>query len=321
MGFEGLAPSATFLLLGLLLDALFGDPQIRLHPIRLVGDSLRFFERLLLQSRVGGYVGGILLFVLLALLWIALPSVAIHHLYIRNATLGSIAHVFCVYVLFAMRDLIDHVRAVRREARQGSLERTRAAIAMLVGRDTSRMDADACRRAAIESLSESFVDGFLSSLFWYVIAGLPGLFLFKVASTMDSMVGYKTEQYLRFGWFGARLDDVMNFIAARIAWFLLGLCALPFRGLSTRKAWRIGLQQHRIIPGPNPGWSEATMAGLLQRRLIGPIWREGALVTDVWIGDPSDPPAGSDADVGSALNVSVLAAGVSTLAAMLALSA
>jgi adenosylcobinamide-phosphate synthase len=321
MGLEGLAPSASLLLLGLLLDALFGDPQIRLHPIRLVGDSIRFFEHLLRQSRVNGYGGGCLLFLLLALLWIALPSVVIHQLYVRNATLGSIAHVLSVYVLFAMRDLIDHVRAVRREANHGDLKSTRAAIAMFVGRDTSGMDVDACRRAAIESLSESFVDGLLSPLFWYVIAGLPGLLLFKVASTMDSMVGYKNEHYLRFGWFGARLDDVMNFVPARLAWFLLGICAFPFRSLSATKAWRIGLKQHSTIPGPNPGWSEATMAGLLQRRLIGPIWKQGALVTDVWIGDPSDPPAGSDADVGNALKVSVFAAGVSTLAAVLVLNA
>jgi adenosylcobinamide-phosphate synthase len=182
------------------------------------------------------------------------------------------------------------------------------------------MDIAACRRASIESLAENFVDGFLSALFWYSIAGLPGLLLFKVVSTMDSMVGYKTERYLRFGWCGARLDDLMNFIPARLAWILFGLCALPFRGLSATKGWRIGLRQHRVVPGPNPGWSEATMAGLLQRRLIGPIWREGALVTDLWLGDPEDPPAGSDEDVGNALKVTLLTAATATLLAVLVLS-
>jgi len=181
------------------------------------------------------------------------------------------------------------------------------------------MDLDACRRAAIESLSESFVDGFLSAMFWYVLAGLPGLLLFKVASTMDSMVGYKTVRYLRFGWCGARMDDLMNYIPARLAWILLGLCAIPFRELSTTKGWKLGLRQHGVVPGPNPGWSEATMTGVLQRRLIGPIWRNGALVTDIWLGDPADPPAGSDGDVSNALRVSVLAACLSTLLAMLVL--
>jgi adenosylcobinamide-phosphate synthase len=113
---------------------------------------------------------------------------------------------------------------------------------------------------------------------------------------------------------------VLNFIPARVAWILLGLCAVPFRGLSAPKAWRIGLAQHGVVPGPNPGWSEATMAGLLQRRLIGPIWKDGALVTDVWIGDPSDAPAGSDEDVGNALRATILSACASTLLAVLVLS-
>jgi adenosylcobinamide-phosphate synthase len=320
MGFEGLDPSAWLLFLGLLLDAVFGDPQIRFHPIRLLGDTLRLFEQLLRRAGLNGYLGGCALFLLLAVVWIVLPAIAIHQLFLWGPRIGSAVHLLCVFVLFALRDLIDHVVAVRNAARQGELQTAKAAIAMLVGRDTSRMDIAACRRASIESLAESFVDGFLTSLFWYVIAGLPGLFLFKVVSTMDSMVGYKTERYLRFGWCGARLDDLMNFIPARLAWVLLGLCALPFRGLSVSKAWRIGLAQHSIVPGPNPGWSEATMAGLLQRRLIGPIWRDGVLVTDIWLGDPADPQAGSDEDVGNALKVTVLAACASTLLAILVLT-
>jgi adenosylcobinamide-phosphate synthase len=320
MGFEGLAPSASLLLIGLLLDAVFGDPQIRLHPIRLIGDTLRLFEVLLRRMGLAGYAGGCVLFLLLAVVWIVLPSLVIHQVFLQSSGLGSTLHVAAVFVLFAMRDLIDHVRTVRAAARRGELKATHAAIAMLVGRDTSRMDITACRRASIESLAESFVDGFLSALFWYVITGLPGLFLFKVASTMDSMVGYKTDRYLRFGWCGARLDDLLNFVPARLAWVLLGLCAVPFRGLSAAKAWRTGLAEHRVVPGPNPGWSEATMAGLLQRRLIGPIWKDGALVTDVWLGDPSDVPAGSDADVGNALKVTVLASCASTLLAALVLS-
>jgi adenosylcobinamide-phosphate synthase len=319
MGFEGLAPSASLLFFGLLLDAAFGDPQLPMHPIRLIGRTLSAFEHLLRRIGLNGYLGGFMLFMLLATLWIVLPGMAIRMLFLWNTTLGSIAHILVVFILFAIRDLIDHVRKVRRAASKGDLSGARAAISMLVGRDTTWMDLAACRRASIESLSESFVDGFLSALFWYVLAGLPGLLLFKVASTMDSMVGYKTDRYLRFGWFGARLDDVLNFLPARLAWLMLGLCAAPLSGLSATKGWRVGFEQHSIVPGPNPGWSEATMAGLLQRRLIGPIWRDGTLVTDLWLGDPSDPPAGSDQDVGNALKVNVLAASVSTLAAMLVL--
>ena len=90
-----------------------------------------------------------------------------------------------------------------------------------MGRDTTAWTRAACRRAAIESLSENLTDGFISAIFWYVLPGLPGLVVFKVVSTMDSMVGYKTPRYLRFGWCGARLDDVMNFVPARLTWLLI----------------------------------------------------------------------------------------------------
>ena len=156
------------------------------------------------------------------------------------------------------------------------------------------MDIAACRRAAIESLSENLTDGFTSPIFWYVLAGLPGLVLFKVVSTMDSMVGNKTPRYLKFGWCGARLDDVMNFIPARLTWILISVVAAFVPLCSAAKAFRIGWRQHAVLPGPNSGWSEAATAGGIQRKLIGPIWMGGALVTDVWVGDVGDPAAGED---------------------------
>ncbi len=222
-------------------------------------------------------------------------------------------------MLFALRDLIDHVRAVQRAAGLGDLAAAREAIGRLVGRDTSTMDLQGCRRAAIESLSENFVDGFLSALFWYVLLGLPGLLLFKVASTMDSMVGYKTPRYLRFGWCGARLDDLMNYLPARIGWAIIGLSGFFFPSLSARKAWRIGWSQHHILPGPNPGWSEATMAGLLQKRLIGPIWKNGEKVTEVWIGDRSDPEGGTASDLQRAIWATVVSSAAAVVISMMIL--
>jgi adenosylcobinamide-phosphate synthase len=307
MGIEGLAPSPALLLTGLLLDAIFGDPQVRFHPIRLMGDTLSFFEKQLRRRGHDDYRGGCALLVLLAFTWVVIPSAAVLLLDYWNGVFGLTAHILWVYVLFAPRDLVDHVRAIQQAARREDLAAARSATGILVGRDTDKMDLAACRRAAIESLSESFVDGFLSALFWYVIAGLPGLLLFKVASTMDSMVGYKTPRYLNFGRCGARLDDAMNYIPARAAWVLLCFAALPFPEISAEKGWRTGREQHAIVPGPNAGWSEATMAGILQRRLIGPIWKQGELVTDIWLGEPEDPPGGSDEDVSRALAVTITA--------------
>jgi adenosylcobinamide-phosphate synthase len=117
---------------------------------------------------------------------------------------------------------------------------------------------------------------------------------------MDSMVGYKTERYLRFGWCGARLDDLMNLLPARMTWLLISGMALFLPGCSARKALRVGWRQHAVLPGPNSGWSEAAIAGALQRRLIGPIWADGRLVTEIWVGDSTDPPGGEGSDLARA---------------------
>lgn len=308
MEIEGLAPSALLLLAGVLLDAVFGDPRYPFHPVRIMGWTLSTYERTLRRCGCDGYGGGCALFLLLLLTWVLVPSIVVPGVYAWNTQVGTAVHVLLVYTMLALRDLIHHVWAVQRAARHDDLIGAREAIGRLVGRDTGAMDLAACRRAAIESLSENFVDGFLSAVFWYILLGLPGLLLFKVVSTMDSMVGYKTPRYLRFGWCGARLDDLMNYVPARLAWFLLGLSGSLFPNLSPRKAWRIGLEQHSVLPGPNPGWSEATMAGLLQRRLIGPIRKDGTVVTDVWIGDPADPEGGADRDLTRAVAIIVTAA-------------
>ena len=195
----------------------------------------------------------------------------------------------------------------------GDLPAARAAAGRLVGRDTEPMDGPACRRSAIESLGESLGDGVVSPLFWYAAAGVPGIVLFKVVSTMDSMVGYRTEQYRDFGWCGACLDDLLNLVPARVTWLLIAVAALLVPGASGREALRWGWRQHAVVPGPNAGWSEAALAGAIRRRLAGPIWLGGRLVTDVWIGDPATAAGGSAQDYrrarGTVLVAAALAAG------------
>jgi adenosylcobinamide-phosphate synthase len=287
-----LAGHALMLIGAVLLDLILGDPVYPAHPIRLMGHLLALLERGLRRIGLDGYGGGILLFVLLSTIYVGVVSFLV--LVPRRIVGGSFAglgvHLFFLYSMLALGDLLRHVWAVERALEHGTLREGREAIARLVGRDTDRMDAGACRRAAVESLSESLTDGFTSPLFWYVLLGLPGVVLFKVVSTMDSMVGYKTPLYLRFGWFGARADDVMNYVPARITWLLIALTAATIHGFSMLKALRIGWTQHAILPGPNSGWSEAATAGALQRRIVGPIWLNGEMKTDVWIGDPADPP-------------------------------
>jgi len=317
---HSLAPNALSLSIAVLLDLALGDPVYPLHPVRLMGATLSLFERGLRAIGADGYGGGIALFVLLAIVWVGGLSAMTCATFFGPGWLALVWHVFIVYSLLALGDLVHHVLRVERAVDRDDLPAAHAAIANLVGRDTDRMDGAACRRAAVESLSESLTDGFTSALFWYVLLGLPGLVLFKIVSTMDSMVGYKTPRYLRFGWCGARLDDVMNYIPARLTWLAIAAMALVLPGCSARKAVRVGLSQHAIVLGPNAGWSEAGTAGAIQRRLVGPIWLRGNLVTDVWIGDPADPPVSTHADVTRAVTlVTATGCAAAILAAVLLL--
>jgi adenosylcobinamide-phosphate synthase len=293
VAFLNLAPDPWFLAAGVVLDLLLGDPNYPAHPVRLIGWTLTRAEKALRDAGFDGYGGGIALFVILSVVWAGGISLAVAAMPPAFATLCS---VFLIYSLLALRDLLRHGADVECAAARGDLDAARVAVAKLVGRDTSRMDGAACTRAAIESLSENLTDGFISPVFWYALAGLPGLIVFKVVSTMDSMVGYKTERYFRFGWCGARMDDWMNWIPARITWLLLGVVSALLPGYSARKCLLVGWRQHGLVPGPNSGWSEAATAGALGRRLIGPIWAGGQLVTDIWLGDKHDPPAGAQRD-------------------------
>ena len=289
-----LRPSAPLLAGAVLLDLLFGDPVYAAHPVRLMGRTLAQFEKLLRAAGLDGYFGGTLLFLLLTALWCGGLSGLVLALAHWSYWAAMVLQLFLIYSLLALRDLLRHGWAVEIAVRAGSLPDAHCEVSKLVGRDTERMDLAACRRAAMESLSENLTDGFVSPIFWYAVGGLPGIVLFKIVSTMDSMVGYKTPQYLRFGWCGARLDDVMNWLPARLNWLLISVGAAIVPRCSPAKALRAGWRQHALLPGPNSGWSEATTAGAIQRRLVGQIWRRGQLVTELWLGDERDPPAGED---------------------------
>ncbi len=316
-----LRPSAPLLGAAVLLDLLLGDPVYAAHPVRLMGRTLEQLEKLLRTLKLDDYFGGIVLFLLMAGLWcggLTLIVVAAAH---WNYWAAQAVQLFLIYSFLALRDLLRHGWAVELAARRGSLPDAHREVSKLVGRDTARMDLAACRRAAVESLSENLTDGFVSPIFWYAVGGLPGIVVFKVVSTMDSMVGYKTPPYLRFGWCGARLDDVMNWLPARINWLMIALCAALLPRCSGTKALRFGWRQHALLPGPNSGWSEATTAGAMQRRLVGQIWRHGQLVTELWLGDASDPPAGDRSDVRRAAVLVTITGLSATVLALLAIAA
>jgi len=303
-----------YALAGLLLDALIGDPVFSWHPIRLLGRLLSWYEDRLFALGLNGYGGGILLLVLLAgtVLPLCLGVLTLAHLV--HPWLYHAAVVAIVWACVALRDLIAHGERIARAIAARDLPRARQAISMLVGRDIDKMDHDACGRGAVESLSENLVDGVLSPLFFLILFGPLGGVLFKIISTMDSMVGYKNERYLRFGWCGARTDDVANYLPARWCFLLFVAWAAVLPGCSARKAWRSGLKFHGYVPGPNSGWPEATIAGVLQVRLIGPIWKNGTKVANIWLGMPTDPEGAGPAHIRRSYALLILCT-LSTLAA------
>jgi adenosylcobinamide-phosphate synthase len=300
-----LVPDAVLLIVAVAADLALGDPAYRWHPIRLVGAALTWTEGRLRAAGFDGYGGGILLFAALATVSVGIVVGILAASSAASWLLLWMVHGFFLYSLLALGELVRYVRRIEIAIREDDLPRARRSVSGLVGRDTAAMDGPACRRAAVESLSENLTDGFVSPLFWYVIAGLPGIVVFKVVSTVDSMVGYKTPRYRRFGWCGARLDDAMNYVPARVTWLVIAATAAVLPALSGRKAWRVGLRQHGVLLGPNSGWSEAAAAGALERRIVGPIWRDGVLVTELWIGDASDPPLETAGDVSRAVLLAV----------------
>ncbi len=302
--------------LGLGIDALIGDPVFAWHPIRLLGRMLSAYEALLFRVGLNGYVGGVILFfallisatapcVLLVTLAHAVHPIAFH-----------LAMGLVLWACLALRDLIAHGERIARAVAKGDLATARHAISMLVGRDTDKMDLAACGRGAVESLSENLVDGVLTPLFFALILGPLGAVLFKVMSTMDSMVGYKNDRYLRFGWCGARLDDVANYLPARWCFLLLTGLSFLLPGFYGRKAWRVGRAFHSLVPGPNSGWPEATIAGALGIRLIGPLYKNGVKVCDLWLGEASDPAGATPAHIRRSYLLLIL----STLATFAALA-
>lgn len=183
----------------------------------------------------------------------------------------------------AARSLFDHVRAVAKPLASGDLPAARLAVSMIVGRDVEAMDEGGVATAALESLAESFCDGVVAPVFWFVVGGLPGLFVYKAVNTADSMIGHMEPRWRAFGWAAARTDDVMNWIPARIAGCLIALGGW--------QGWRIMWRDARKHASPNAGWTEAAMAGALRVRLGGPVRYDGVVADRPDFGDWAPPRA------------------------------
>ncbi len=291
----------------LLLEAAFGYPDrlfgaIR-HPVVWVGALIAWLDRMLNASdRKSGVAALVVLLVaagvpswaLQAWLLTVLPR------WLAVLILGVLAS-----SLLAQRSLFTHVRAVETGLRAG-LDEGRSAVSRIVGRNPASLDSAGVARAAIESLAENFSDGVVAPALWGVLLGLPGIALYKAINTADSMIGHRTPRHEAFGWAAARLDDVVNLPASRLAALLIVIAA-ALGGADAGAAWRAMRRDAGKHRSPNAGWPEAAMAGALGLRLAGPRVYGSQRVEDAWMGDGR---ATADADdIARALRIYRVACG------------
>jgi adenosylcobinamide-phosphate synthase len=262
------------------LDSLFGDPRIRAHPVRLIGSMLYFYERVLYRMQKKFFSG--LLLVLWAIGTVFAVTLGLQWLLpFFSLPFGvNVLLIALLYFLFCNRDMVGEAKAVYRYLERDRIEEARNRAARIVGRDTENLGKKDLIRATVESVAENIVDGFTAPLFYLVLGGMPFAYIYKTVNTVDSCFGYRNERYERFGKFGARLDDLLNFIPARLNGFFI-LCAAGFK----RDVLRSMIRYAGAHPSPNSGISEAGFAGYLGLSLGGPSTYGGVEKFKPWIGE------------------------------------
>ena len=294
---ELLTHPAFMLLMILGLDLIFGDPVYRFHPVRMIGSLISWHEAGLRHSGLNGKFGGVLLSLLLILSTLLFSMGIFKFLEYFHWSLSWVWYVFLGWSFLALGDLLKHARQVAAAMEKEDLTLSKVTVGKLVGRDTNLMDLPACGRATVESVGENFNDGIIAPIFYFCLFGIPGILVYKVVNTLDSMVGYRNEQYQDFGWCSAKLDDLMSFMPARISWLFLSGAAVFYPQLSGSNALKVGWRDHFKLPSFNAGWCEATVAGALKIKLCGPIWRDGRLAQNVWLGRHGDREGATVKDI------------------------
>jgi len=261
------------LAIALLLDAVFGEPEWLWrrvpHPAVLMGRAVNWLETRINHGE-GRYVKGIgatLLLIILALL-VSVP--------LSWSGFYGVFEVLGPAILLAQRSLSQHVNAVA-SGLNISLEEARKRVAMIVGRDPETLDESGVARAAIESAAENWSDGVIAPAFWFLVAGLPGITVYKMVNTADSMIGHRSPRYAQFGWAAARLDDALNWIPARLSGLII--CMIGGRRPALKVVWR-DARKHK---SPNAGWPESALAATLRIAVAGPRTYDGVTTNDPFL--------------------------------------
>ena len=285
------------MLLAFCLDLVMGDPRWLPHPVREMGRAISALEkglRGLFPATPGGEraAGAVLALVLpVGSFWLGW---AVLWLCGRLAPwLGLAAEVLLCSQCLAARELKKESIAVYRELERGDLSAARTAVARIVGRDTGSLTAEGVTKAAVETVAENTSDGEIAPLFWMAIGGAPLALAYKAVNTMDSMVGYRNEKYQYFGTAAARLDDLVNWLPARMAALVMvALC--PLAGLDAEGAFRVWRRDRKKHKSPNSAQTEAAMAGALGVQLAGDAWYFGELHHKPTLGDDLRPVRPAD---------------------------
>ena len=272
------------LLIGYGLDLLLADPEGWPHPVRaygfLIGRGERALNRGPYRFWTGALLASTLCAVVFAFFFYGQQFLSGLHPYAAMAF-----NSLMVFYGLANQSLIREGRNVFRVLREEGLEAGRRQLSRIVGRDTGELSVQQVRIGALESLSENLSDGIIAPLFWYALAGVPGMMTYKMVNTLDSMIGYRNERYEHFGKWAARLDDLANWLPARLTVLLMALADPGFRGLAS--AFRYG-NRHK---SPNSGYPEAALAGILDCRFGGPNHYGGKWVNKPYIGENNRPIA------------------------------
>ncbi|MDQ6480267.1 adenosylcobinamide-phosphate synthase CbiB [Dyadobacter sp. LHD-138] len=265
------------LILGYMLDLIIGDPDHWPHPVRVFGNAIAAGDKWLNKNSFR-FFKGMSLAVILSLATY-LFFYALNYLLLSiNSWLFIVVNSIWLWYGLANNALITEGRNVFRVLEKEGLEAGRKQLSRIVGRDTSQLTAQQIRIAVLETMSENLSDGVIAPLFFYAIGGIPAMMMYKMINTMDSMIGYRSEKYEQFGKFAARLDDVVNFIPARITALFMILVTGSYTGL------QFILKYGNLHKSPNAGYPESALAGIMDCRFGGPNVYHGVLVEKPFIG-------------------------------------
>lgn len=280
---------AALLLLALCIEAAVGWPKsaYRLvrHPVVWIGALISACDSALNQPRFSAIARRVFgLFTTLLVVTVVTAIALSLSIAMPDGPVGFVLQAAIASSLLASRSLYTHVAAIEEPLINGDIARARQSVSHIVGRDPETLDAPAIARASIESLAENTSDGVVAPIFWGVIFGLPGIAAYKAINTLDSMIGHKTTRYSDFGWASAKLDDVANYLPARLTALLFIAAGAP------SSAIRVVLNDAGLHRSPNAGWPEAAMAGAVGVRLSGPRSYHGRRVDEPWVnGSCTDP--------------------------------